>query len=758
MKTTKALAPRNTPRLTQIAALLATTSLALLSVGTAMAQSAATPAESAADKSGGLNLDSVVVTGTSTKATKMKQSVSISTIGAEDIAKSAPTNAAEILRSIPGVHSESSGGEGNANLTVRGVPISAGGARYVQFQEDGLPILLFGDIAFGTADQFLRADANLERVEVIRGGSASTLATNSPGGIVNFISKTGAEAGGSVALTAGLGRKELRADVDYGGSLGASTTFHVGGFQHAGDGGRPAEFNTERGGQIKANLTQKFDAGYVRVSLKALDDKTPSFLPVPVRTTNGVISTIPGVDPRTAYFITNSLTTDTVLGADGKMVATNAHDGLHVKSTAVGLEASFRLGDGWTLDEKFRKADNSGRFIALFPADNGIGSVGAAKFTATLFNTSIDDLGNTVNDLRVSKVFGGDGNKLTAMAGLFTSSQDVALTWFWNQYSVDMSGTHAKATFLNDGFTTWGNCCTRNFAVKYDTTSPFAALTWEGGPLTIDGSIRDDSEKAKGWFQSGSATTKTWDPATRKTVNYKISHTSYSLGSNFAINRDLSLFARASDGVANSADRLLYGKPVDGSIPVDFNQVRQVEAGAKWRNGPLSTFVTLFDANTKESNYEATTRKFTNNTYSAKGLELEASYRVGAFRLNGGATLTSAKITAAPGDAAAVGKKPRRLSDVVFQLTPSYSIGPVEFGAGIIGTGKSYGDDDNTITLPAYTVVNAFANYAINDKITVSVSANNLFNVIGYTEVEGDGHAARSINGRAVKATLKYAF
>ena len=31
----------------------------------------------------------------------------------------------------------------------------------------------------------------------------------------------------------------------------------------------------------------------------------------------------------------------------------------------------------------------------------------------------------------------------------------------------------------------------------------------------------------------------------------------------------------------------------------------------------------------------------------------------------------------------------------------------------------------------------------------LSLSVNNLFNKIGYTEVEGDGHAARSIGGRA---------
>lgn len=51
--------------------------------------------------------------------------------------------------------------------------------------------MLFGDISFGTADQFLRVDGQCGSLEVIRGGSASTLASNSPGGIINFISKTG---------------------------------------------------------------------------------------------------------------------------------------------------------------------------------------------------------------------------------------------------------------------------------------------------------------------------------------------------------------------------------------------------------------------------------------------------------------------------------------------------------------------------------------------------------------------------------------
>jgi outer membrane receptor protein involved in Fe transport len=82
-------------------------------------------------------------------------------------------------------------GEGNSNITVRGVPVSAGGSRYLLIQEDGLPVMQFGDIAFGTQDQFTRFDSFVSRVEALRGGSASVFASNSPAGIINFITKTG---------------------------------------------------------------------------------------------------------------------------------------------------------------------------------------------------------------------------------------------------------------------------------------------------------------------------------------------------------------------------------------------------------------------------------------------------------------------------------------------------------------------------------------------------------------------------------------
>lgn len=749
----------------------AAVSLALLHMG-ASAQDV--PA-AAAD---GLDMERVVVTATTGGTSKMKSSVSVSTMDLEAVLNAAPTSAADVLRSIPGLRSESSGGEGNANITVRGVPISAGGARYVQIQEDGLPVLQSGDFQFITQDAYVKIDGGLDHLEVVRGGSASTMATNSPGGILNFISKTGTEKGGSIGLTRGLDHDTTRVDADYGGPLSDRTRFFVGGFYRSGEGMRHAGVTTEQGGQIRANLTHEFDQGYVRVSVKHLNDKTPTALPVPVTVSNGKISAIPGIDPRTASFYSPYWVPDVTLGKGQQAVSSNVNDGLSVKSTALGLEAQFKLGNGWTFSENFRYADNTGRFIGVFPGNNGaVGShtyatgpqtgqpYNGRAFSAVVFNTSIDDAGAIFNDAKLARTVNlGGGAKVTGTAGLYLSVQDFALTWNFNEYLMQASGD--RPALLQTASSTpglvgpaFGGCCSRAVDMQYKLTSPYANIGFEQGALNVDASIRRDMQRA-----SGSANIATggtfYDPATTQFVDYDIDHTSYSVGGNYRISPNFALFGRVSDGVSFNADRILFGTPLDGSVPISINTVRQIEGGVKWRSGGgISSFVTLFQARTRETNYEATTQQSTANSYSAKGVEIEAAYNAGPLRVTGGLTYTDAEITAtAPGAEAVIGNTPRRQAKMVYQLAPSYTIGNASFGLSVIGTGKAWADDAHTINMPAYAVVNGYLNYRVSERVLVALSANNLFNKIGYTEVEGDGHAARSISGRALKATVKYSF
>lgn len=725
-----------------------------------------------------LQLEKVFVTGTSTARTKMKQSVSVSTVSSEQIQNAKAASSAEILRTVPGLRAEATGGEGNANLGVRGLPMSDGGGRYVQLQEDGLPVILIGDISFATADQFTRTGFWTDSLDVIRGGSSSTLATNAPGAIVNFIGKTGKEGGGSLGFQFGVGQRQLRTDFDYGTALGNSTYLHVGGFYRNGEGARNTNATVENGGMVRAALTKEFGKdGYIRLIFKSLNDSTPTYLPVPVRLNGNTIETINGIDPRTAFFIGSNFPSDSVIDKNGNRQTTNPADGLTVKVNSFGVEGSYNLGNGLSITNKFRSSTINGRFLGVFPAGgqptNYTGTT--PVFSAHIFNTELDNFNNVFNDLRVQKQFALDAStRLTLTGGLFTGIQNVGETWYWNRYNIELTGNNPRlfdntgavtTAPVADATTTWGGCCFRSIDVRLSVLAPYLALSYEAGPLTLDASVRSDNHKATGSQRFGDAVSGgTWNPTRTTAVGYDTSATSYSLGGNYEMNRNMAAFARMSRGVSwKSPDRVIWDADVaTGKTPYPINTVDQFEAGLKMRRGAFSGFFTLFAAKTKEgAGFEVTSQTIKNDSYDSKGLEVELGWRSGPWRVSGGATLTNAKITSGPN----TGKTPRRQANMIYQIMPSYSAGDFEIGGSLIGTTKSFAQNDNQVVLPAYQTVNLFANYNATQNLTLSLGVNNLFNKLGLTEAEGQGnlgdnplYIARSINGRTVTAGLKLSF
>jgi len=797
---------------------------AALAAPAALAQQAAPASVSPAD--GATNLDMIFVTGTTSAKSKLRTAVAASTVGAEAIEQSAPRSSAEILRNIPGIRSESSGGEGNANIAVRGLPVASGGAKFLQLQEDGLPVMEFGDIAFGNADIFLRADNTVERIEAIRGGSASTMASNSPGGIVNFISKTGDTQGGSVGITRGLGRWDnTRVDFNYGQPFAEVWQFNVGGFYRRGDGVRDAGYATDKGGQIKANLTRLFDNGYVRLYGKYLNDRAAGYLPAPVgvRGSDGSPSfyDLSGFDAGRDTLYSPYIRSTLALDGSNQPERVQLGDGMHPRSQAIGAEAQFDLG-GWTLTDRFRHADNTGRFVAPFPAQiadaaalaSEIGGAGARLQVASgpdagqaytgmavrtmLFNVKLNDLSNTTNDLNLAREFatGADGGALNLKFGLYTARQTIDMDWLWTSYVQSLEHrsqlldvyTAGGAPLSQDGVYAygqpyWGNCCTRNYDTRYTVNAPYVALTWDQGPLSLDGSLRYDMGTARGSYaaattaavdvngdgtiQAPEQQVAVIDYANRKPVHYDWDYLSYSFGGNYLLNDDLAAFARYSRGARANADRLLFGiVRDDGSVSSSeaVNFVKQLEGGLKWRSGGLSLFATAFAARTEEQNYEATTQRFLNRSYKAHGLELEAAYRAGGFGLNGGLTWTDAEIDKDQITPSNIGNTPRRQARFVWQLTPSYRGERYEAGVNLIGTTSAYTQDSNQLKMPGYTQINLFANYRITEGLTLSASVNNLLDTFGLTEAEeasipGDGIVrARSIAGRTASLGLRYDF
>lgn len=810
-----------------------TTALASVLLLAAPAAAQQAPAEDSAADAG----EDIVVTGVARGQNRLDTSVSVSALTAEDIAAASPRSAAELFRNLPGVRSESSGGEGNANIQVRGLPVASGGAKFVQIHEDGLPVLEFGDITFANADIFIRSDLTVARVESIRGGSASTFASNSPGGIINLIHQTGRQDGGAVQLTAGIDYDEYRLDAAYGGRLSDTLYFHIGGFYRQGEGPRDVGYDGNRGGQIRGSITQEFDGGYIRISGRYLNDRSTGYLPNPVSVTgtdaNPDYANVPGFDINNDSLHSRYFTSALTLNGDNLPQTYDIRAGMHPVVGAFGVEAEFELADNITLTNRFRYADISGAFISPFPgsvdrasvvaADFGAGStlryfngpnagqaVAASQLVArvVLFNTRLNSLDNITNDLRLNGEFAVGSGTLNATAGLYRSTQDINTDWLWTSHLLEVRGggdgalidafsatnvAQTQGGTVAYGASFFGNCCRRAYRLNYDTTAPFVSLSLETGAFTVDGSLRFDFGNASGALfgtdlglggigvtpidinGNGSIAVAERNVSIiggpRALVDYDYDYTSYSVGANYRLNDALAIFARHSRGGRANADRITFNNnninPATGALlntAVAIDYTTQTEVGVKYRSGGVQLFATLFRANTEEENYQATTQTIFSRSYRATGVELEAAYRSGPFSLTAGATYTDAEITRDAISPANVGNRPRRQADFVYQVTPQYATDLFTVGLNIVGTTESYAQDNEGLILPGFTQINAFVNLRPFDRVSLSINANNLFNVEGYTEAE-EGNIpgnnivrARSITGRTISASLRYEF
>lgn len=477
---------------------------------------------------------------------RLDSATSTSSLKGDDIQRFGPRPLGDVLRTMAGLRVATGIGEGNNNYTVRGLPLAAGGSKYMQFQEDGLPVLEFGDLFNVATDVYLRNDFTVNAIETIRGGSASTFASNSPGGIVNIISRTGEQVGGRVQVTSGLDFDEKRVDFDYGAKLGENTRMYVGGFYRQGEGPRDVGFTGWRGGQIKANITRTFDGGYVRAYFKLLDDRSPTFAPYAVNITgtdaDPAFRSVPGFDLRRDSTLSGFLGPVITLDRNNQPVALPIATGQSAKSKSVGFEAQFDVA-GWTITEKMRYAVNGGDFSRMFPnrqntvtaLANSIGGAGSTAAYASgprtgqaipggslingngllsLYFVSFvraKSLDNFTNDLRASRVWGVGGGKLTTTAGLYLATQELDTTWLHTAMIVDAAGggQTAQVDIFNaagqpqtlNGYFAFGresSLFRRIFDVDYRVLAPYGSVNFHIGKLAVGGSLRYDSGRVRG--------------------------------------------------------------------------------------------------------------------------------------------------------------------------------------------------------------------------------------------------------------------
>jgi outer membrane receptor protein involved in Fe transport len=561
--------------------------------------------------------DDAVSTGVARARDRLDSATSTSSMRDVDVLRIGSTGINAIFRTIPGIRAEAASGEVMGNYTIRGLPMVSTGAKYLQLQEDGLPVLQFGDIVAFTPDHFMRYDFNVAQIESIRGGSASTFASNAPGGVINLISNTGEVEGGSVQVSTGLDYDSQRVDFSYGGHLSDTLRFHVGGFYREGEGVRDIGFDGHRGGQLRFNVTKEFAGGFLRLEGKLLDDRVPIFQSSPVAVTgtndDPSYSDVAGFSIRSDSLTTSNLGVIPYMTPDGQVARTDIQDGSHALVRSIGFQARFNVG-GWTISEHMRYSDQSGdqyfNFpVAIVPAAALPLAFGARPGTlayasgprrgqtitnpaslngngliavASLVNSEVDSLDNFTNDLRASRVWSVGGGDLTTTLGVYKAIQDVAFDRQQIQGFQDVAGggDSALVDIINtdgtrrtqDGIYSWASNARTD--VQYRILAPYGSLNYRIGKLALGGSVRFETGEVRGQtFGNTPTSSRAIDvngdgvlseaertfgqTVSRIPVNYDYDYTSYSLSANYRVSDSFSTFARYSTGGRMAGERIL---------------------------------------------------------------------------------------------------------------------------------------------------------------------------------------------------------
>ena len=348
--------------LTRMASLLALSGAALSgghAYGQEAAASTSAPTNADASTANTNSLDEVVVTGTPTSSgvKKLDASFEITTASLEEIKDAQPSSAADLLKIVPGVWAESSGGEAGANIELAGFP-GGGDAPYVTYQINGSPIFPHsGNISFMDNSSLFRIDESVERAEVLQGGPGVVFSNGQLGATANFILRQGtADPHGDVALTVGTDHG-YRVDSFYGGPLAQDWFISVGGFYRYSQGVRDSQFPADNGGQLTATLAHKWDNGKVLFFARFLNDKNLFITDIPV-TVNGSgksqsVSAFPGFNPNTGTFAGDGLRGISVQEAPGaEPITADLADGRGANLHMFGNDLDLQLTDSIAFSNK----------------------------------------------------------------------------------------------------------------------------------------------------------------------------------------------------------------------------------------------------------------------------------------------------------------------------------------------------------------------------------------------------------------------
>ncbi|MDO7841823.1 TonB-dependent receptor [Sphingomonas immobilis] len=740
----------------------------------------------------------IIVVGTAGGGTRRQDAAfAVTTLSSDAITRAAPTSTADILRTVPGVMAESSGGQNGANIFVRGYP-AGGDAQFVTFQIAGVPIFPPSTLSFLENSQLIRLDETVERVEAVRGGTGSLFSAGQPGLTVNVVPRIGGKTLKGFAKFSITDYGDKRGDAWISGPLNQDTTFMVGGYYAQGHGIRNPGFDAEKGGQITANIHHDFDGrGSLEVYGRYLNDHGQWLLTMPVVQNGTQISQYPGFSGNSNSLIGPE--TQVVTNAAGRRI--DISDGRGAKIFNAGITFDYEVADGLRVRERTAYLGGTANTNGLVPV--------AAPTTAAAMAVTLGGAGSTVGSLNYANGGGAvstGASTQVLQAGAWNVQKkitsfvtDSALEWktggntltggfYYANYTTHDNwalGNNVLLTAtpnarllsltLGDGrvaSSTTGTSGGQGFLVDGSYTGNdyafYAVDELQITPeLRVDGGIRWQRHEVTGQVRTPGGTVNVDGNAntlydnvsnvlgtTPQVINYGAEAWSWTVGANYDFSRNLGVFARYSRGNSFPQFDNLRGLS-DSAIAAHTGtavtaKVDTYEGGVKYSSPLLNLYLTVFH---NKFDGLATTQIVTlpgggtgvvSSIGGAKatGVELEGVVRpVQWFSLTASGTYldgTYQGYFTNNGLNNNTGNMVQRQPKWAWRVTPALDVNvgglKPSLYATVQYTGDRFSDPENQQLLPHFYQVDAGVSVTIADRYTFQVTGNNLTNEFGLTE------------------------
>lgn len=710
-----------------------------------------------------LGMSSVVVSGTPGGIGKPKKdaSYSVNTLSEIEIKRSAPRSTADLLKTIPGVWAESSGGVAGANIFVRGMP-SSGDAPFVTMAINGGPLYGTETLSFFEHSSIFRVDETVKSTEALRGGPNAVFSNGEPGLTVNFNLKKGGEVskGRLKYETSDYGKK--RVDGVMSGKVADGLYYMAGGYVRTSHGIRNTEFNSENGKQFTLQITKSFDNGIINVFSRLTDDHGQWVLPMALETGNehGTFAQI-GNATRFRALPTNAL---------GDSATFDFANGRGWKGSVSGINASFDLGAGWKIHENLTYTAGEANTFGFVPQGNPIQVSALGRNEVTTQSGQVLDGSDWVqnyghwvvmknlesinNDLSFNKKM----EKHEVTFGIYQARWSSVDFWtlgnFIPVHNVE-NGEMLQDDITADTLAAYGAGGPWNYGIQSGGDASvlafYGADSWQIKPvLRLDLGLRYEFFNLEYSLDAGSVP----DGNVDNTESLNGEEYALTAALNYDLTESIGTFIRYSDGyLFPHFDMIREGKYSKDGDEVDANDFKQYELGLKYDSQLFSIFATTFLNNVDvfDGDVGAARESALLNTQTM-GLELDGAFSINDFTLRGIGTYQQGEIKESDVAPEVEGNEIWRQPNWQVRISPSYDLKVAGSLLTLYGSlrsvGKRWSSRNNTYQLDGYTTIDAGINIATPQNMSFRIHVNNLTDSDGLTE--GDPRDPATANGRPI--------